>query len=96
MTDDPRQSQRYRNRPERTELMKRLGMDPKDPVDHTRLYRILRAIGDVVRANGKSVFPGLGTFEWKKFSGVLPTGKSFKSHRLIFKLTRSDRRRKPE
>lgn len=93
-SDDMRQILRYKNRPERKEVMEAIGLAPTNPVDHATMYRVFRAIGDVVRARKKCVFPGLGTFEWKPKKGVLPNGEKYESKMLKFALTRADRRMK--
>lgn len=91
--DDMRQVLRYRSRPERSDVMNRIGLDSGNTADHAAMYRIFRAIGDVVRRRKRCVFPGLGTFEWRPRKGRLPTGESFSSRHLVFTLTRSDRRK---
>lgn len=91
--DDLRQILMYRTRPERADVMKRIGLDAGDTGDHVTMHRIFRAIGDVVRKRRRCVFPGLGSFEWKPCRGRLPSGKRFSSRRLVFTLTRADRRK---
>lgn len=92
-SEDLRQALRYRNRPERADVMSRIGLDDWDSSDHVTMYRIFRAIGDVVRKRRRCVFPGLGTFEWKPRKGTLPDGRTYRSKTLKFALTRADRRK---
>lgn len=91
--EDLRQVLRYKNRPERKDVMKAIGLDPENSADHASMYRMFRAIGDVIRSRRKCVFPGLGTFEWKPKKGVLPNGEKYKSKMIKFALTRADRRK---
>ena len=59
--------------------------------------KFIEALAETIGSRRKSVFPGLGTFEWKPSRHRTPDGKMPENaYRLSFTLTRSKRRYKGE
>lgn len=82
----------------RMELLKKFtgGAEPTQ-FDVNTVQRFIEALADTVGSRRKSVLPGLGTFEWKRYRHRTPDGRMPKnSFRLLFTMTRSKRNYKGE
>lgn len=76
----------YRMSPSRRALLETYaGGRDATYADVKNLSRFLTSLCDVVASNQKVELRGLGVFEWKPWENVLPTGRRFKSWRLLFK-----------
>lgn len=77
----------------RTELLKKFtgGAEPTQ-FDVNTVQRFLEALAETVGSRRKSVLPGLGTFEWRRYRHRTPDGRLPEdAYRLSFILTRSKR-----
>lgn len=82
----------------RIELLKRFtgGVEPTQ-FDANTVQRFIEALAETVGSRRKSVFPGLGTFEWRRYRHCTPDGRMpCDAFRLSFNLTRSKRKYKGE
>lgn len=82
----------------RIELLKKFtgGKEPTQ-FDANTVQRFIEALAETVGSRKKSVFPGLGTFEWRPYRHRTPDGRMYKGvHRLSFIITRSKRNYKGE
>lgn len=82
----------------RVELLKKFtgGKEPTQ-FDANTVQRFIEALADTVGNRRKSVFPGLGTFEWRPYRHRTPDGMMpDNAFRLSFTLTRSKRNYKGE
>lgn len=66
----------------RVELAKASGL-PRAVVD-----RALAGLWNVVSSRRRSVFVGIGAFEWRPWKRPLPTGRKVRTWRLAFKPSR--------
>lgn len=82
----------------RIELLKRFtGGQKPTQFDANTVQRFIEALAETVGSRRKSVFPGLGTFEWRPYRHRTPDGQMPENaYRLSFTLTRSRRNYKGE
>lgn len=82
----------------RIELLKRFtGGKELTQLDVNTIQKFIEALAETIGSRKKSVFPGLGTFEWRPYRHRTPDGRMHKGvHRLSFIITRSKRNYKGE
>ena len=80
----------------RLELLRKFtGGNEPTQFDANTVQRFIKALAETVGSRRKSVLPGLGVFEWRRYRHRTPDGKMPKNaYRLSFTLTRSRRKYK--
>ena len=73
----------------RVELLERLtGGSTLEQKDVEFVTKFIEALAETIGSRRKSVFPGLGTFEWKPYRHRTPDGKILKSSSLYIRNSR--------